>query len=121
MGRKTYDSLPKKPLPQRETIVVSRMYEFYPNQVGSLQDASYLARTRWPEKTIWIAGGATIYKEALNLKMIKRIYYTEIPEEPIIDDNTTLLPRDFLNGFELEDDSINPEDPRLTHKTYRCL
>ena len=121
MGRKTFDSLPKKKLPQREIIVVSRMFNFYPNQVGNLQDACYLARTRWPEKKVWFAGGAQIYKEALDLKLVERIYYTEIPEEPTIDENTILFPKECLKGFGYETGYSNSDDTRLIHKTYRCL
>lgn len=67
MGRKTWESLPKKPLPERRNIVISRSSD-YPAEgaevAGSLADALALCAGA-PE--IIIMGGAQIYAQALPL------------------------------------------------------
>ena len=63
MGRKTWDSLPKKPLPQRTNIVVTRdrfFAEAGAKPASSLEDALALA-----DGDAMIIGGAEIYRAAL--------------------------------------------------------
>jgi dihydrofolate reductase len=65
MGRKTWDSLPKKPLPGRANIVITRDRTFAAQGAmiaHSLDEA--LAMARGAEE-IAIIGGAEIYKQAL--------------------------------------------------------
>jgi dihydrofolate reductase len=120
MGRKTYESLKGRKLPGREIIVLSRSQETYPNKVPTMMDAIYLAGTRWADRPVWIAGGADIYVEALRLNLVSKIYHTLIPEEPIIRDDSILIPSYFLQGFVLEEEIINENDDRLVHQVYQC-
>ena len=79
MGRKTWDSLPKKPLPGRTNIVVTRDKNFAAEGaaiVHSLDEA--LARAGNADE-IMIIGGAEIYKAAL--PRATRIYLTEVEGE----------------------------------------
>lgn len=73
MGRKTWESLPRKPLPGRRNIVISRQAD-YPAEgaetVGSLEEA--LALCAAAEEVI-IMGGAQIYAQALPLASDLRI------------------------------------------------
>ena len=70
MGRKTWESLPKKPLPGRLNIVISSSVpqtELCPQEVpilSSLQAA--LERCKGYDK-VFICGGETIYRQALSL------------------------------------------------------
>jgi len=67
MGRKTWDSLPKKPLPGRTNIVITRDRAFRaPGAmvVHSLDGALTCARGEQPDE-IMIVGGAQIYLAAL--------------------------------------------------------
>jgi len=76
MGRKTWDSLPKKPLPGRANIVVTRDRNFHAESAivaHSFDDA--LARADNAEE-IAIIGGAEIYAAAL--PRANRIYLTEV-------------------------------------------
>ncbi|MDR0455974.1 MAG: dihydrofolate reductase [Treponema sp.] len=68
MGRKTWESLPKRPLPRRPNIVISRSLsaEAAPEAAvfSSLQEAiQHCAEYQ----KIFICGGASIYREALPL------------------------------------------------------
>ena len=81
MGRKTWESLPKKPLPGRLNIVISRSLaaDAAPGAtvVPSLQDA--IQHCAEYEK-VFICGGASIYHEAfplahkIELTVIHRLY-----------------------------------------------
>lgn len=73
MGRKTWESLPKKPLPNRRNIVISRNTDYVAEGaevVNGLQDALALCAQ---EAEIIIMGGAQIYAEALPLATDLRI------------------------------------------------
>jgi dihydrofolate reductase len=79
MGRKTWDSLPKKPLPDRLNIVVSRNPEAMPHtggaiRTGSLDAAIQIAKVL--KKDVMVIGGAEIYE--LALPFADRIELTEI-------------------------------------------
>ncbi len=80
MGRKTWDSLPKRPLSGRTNIVVTRDRSFRADQgivVHSLEDA--LARV--PDAAeVMIIGGAEVYRAAL--VHAHRIELTEVHARP---------------------------------------
>ena len=78
MGRKTWDSFPKKPLPGRANIVITRDRNFAaPGAivVHSLEDALARAEAEKADE-IAIVGGAEIYRAALPLA--RRIELTEV-------------------------------------------
>ncbi|HEY2444822.1 MAG TPA: dihydrofolate reductase [Rhizomicrobium sp.] len=78
MGRRTWDSLIRKPLPGRTNIVVTRNREFSADgahAVGNLRDALTLANGFGSDE-IAVIGGAGIYRDAIPLA--DRIYLTEI-------------------------------------------
>lgn len=77
MGRKSYEEI-GRPLPGRTTLVVSKTQNFDHQgcvTVKSLQEAIEFAN----ERTLFVAGGAALYKEALPLADI--LYLTEIDSE----------------------------------------
>ena len=64
MGRKTFESFPRRPLPGRQNIVITRNANWqYPgvNVVHSVEDAIAVAET----DDVFIIGGADIYKQTL--------------------------------------------------------
>ena len=66
MGRKTFESFPRRPLPGRQNIVITRNADWhYPGAtvVHSLEDAIQAAET----DTVFIIGGAQVYEQALPL------------------------------------------------------
>lgn len=70
MGRVTFESI-GRPLPGRTSIVISRKpshaLETHDNTywVPSIDAALALAQKQWPERNVWIGGGATIYEQLL--------------------------------------------------------
>lgn len=78
IGRKTWDSFPKKPLPGRTNIVITRDQDFKAEGavvVHSLEEAIARAGAEAPEEII-IAGGAEIYRAAL--PRAERVELTEV-------------------------------------------
>ena len=78
MGRKTWDSLPKKPLPGRTNIVVSRDPAFRPEggfAARTIADALAMARETGAEE-VMIMGGGSLYTEML--PRADRLYITDI-------------------------------------------
>lgn len=74
MGRKTWDSLPFKPLPKRHNIVITRGADVGVTTCGSLPEALESAQ----REHIWVIGGAEIY--ALALKHCNEIDITYVPD-----------------------------------------
>lgn len=67
MGRKTWDSFPKKPLPGRTNIVITRDRNWSASGavvVHSFEEALERARSEQPDE-INIVGGAAVYLESL--------------------------------------------------------
>ena len=78
MGRKTWDSLPRKPLPGRTNIVVTRDRAWTAEGAvvaHSLDEALARARRGNPREIV-VAGGAEIYRAALPLAT--RVELTEV-------------------------------------------
>lgn len=81
IGRKTWDSFPRKPLPGRTNIVMTRARDFAPEGavvVHSVDEALARAQAEHPQE-IAILGGAEIY--AAFLDRATRIELTEIDAE----------------------------------------
>ncbi len=86
MGRKTWDSLPRKPLPGRLNLVLSRDPTF--EAAGAvisenLTEALDIAREQAEEdgaSEVCVIGGVALFE--LSLSKAKRIYLTEVDAEP---------------------------------------
>lgn len=77
MGRKTWESLPK-PLSDRKLIVITHQPHYQSTGcmiATSLQEALKIAKESG-ETEVFIAGGGTIYQEALPI--VDQLYLTEI-------------------------------------------
>lgn len=87
MGRKTWESLPIKPLPNRTNIVVTRDSSFslpggrLVRLARSLEEAVEIAKKEKGNEEIFIVGGGQIYKEAIEKKLVDKLYLTIIDAE----------------------------------------
>ncbi len=82
MGRRTFESFPRRPLPNRRNIVMTRTVKFPEDTQGaewvnSLQDALDLCRA---EDEVFVIGGEQVYRQALPLA--DRLYLTVIDDSP---------------------------------------
>jgi dihydrofolate reductase len=85
MGRKTWDSLQRRPLPGRTNIVLSRDGSFEPAGAvvcGDFAEAVQIGREQAAEdgaEEVCVIGGAALF--AMALPRARRIYLTEVDAE----------------------------------------
>ena len=81
MGRKTWESLPIKPLPNRRNYVLTKnnFNTTFPDGLV-LKDLDDIIHLKKIYNDIWIIGGETIYEQYINKSYIDRIYLTEIED-----------------------------------------
>ncbi len=75
MGRKTFESIGCRPLPERENIVISSRPTGVKGVLTAMNLPSALALSRYP---VFIIGGAQVYGDALKMPEIDTIYATEV-------------------------------------------
>lgn len=93
MGRMTWESLPKRPLPGRKNIVISRNKDYHPagaELAASLREALEMAEDglQGENREIFIIGGGRIYADAISIA--DALELTEI--EDIANDADTFFP-----------------------------
>lgn len=111
MGDRTWDSLPKKPLPNRRNIVVTLDDISFPDceTVHSIEAALDLIKD---EDEAFIMGGATMYKlflphaDKLYLTRIVSAFTADVFFPPVLDEEWTIVentfvPKDEKNEFDL--------------------
>ena len=119
MGRKTWESLPKKPLPNRRNIILSRQSDFQVQGgevVNSVEEALRITKDESP----FIIGGAEIYNAFL--PYVTSFFLTEV--EDSCDDADSYLKIDFSHGFSLEEETSyfsTPENVSYRYVTYKRL
>ncbi len=76
MGRKTWDSLPRKPLPQRQNIVITRQTDWQADGATVCTDLAAALALCGDAAEVMIIGGAQIYAQAMAMATDLRL--TEI-------------------------------------------
>lgn len=126
MGRRTWESLPGK-LPGRDHFVLTRdqFYEPEPRDVvhaTSLEQALTFAHR---DQDVWIAGGAQIYRLALDAGCVDEIDFTLVPEVTDLPEGAELVhwpgAKDIEEDFDLITEEVNPKDDRLIHRRYKAV
>jgi dihydrofolate reductase len=111
MGRKTWDSLPKKPLPGRINVVVTRQEDWQAD--GAVRASSLGRATAGTSGTVMVIGGAEIYERALPLAT--RIELTEIHKD-FDGDSRFVLVRSGWHET-LREDHVTPDGLRYSYVT----
>jgi dihydrofolate reductase len=86
MGKNTWDSLPRKPLPKRINCIISRtktydsfsLYNLDIEWYATIKDAIRYNKHFYKDKPIFIIGGQKIYESALNDNLVDEIIMTKI-------------------------------------------
>ena len=112
MGRKTFESI-GKPLPNRETIVLSRSQFQFPGvkTIRGLDELQTLAG----ERQVFICGGAEIYAQALPL--CSDLYLTLVQRE--VEGDAFFPP--FEDKFELAEEIRDTPEFKILHYRNRGL
>ena len=118
MGRKTFESFPKGPLPGRQNIVITRQSDYAKEGItvtGSFSDALAAANDA---DEVFVFGGGEIYREAIN--RASKLYLTEI--DATVDDADTFFPTIDSHQWQITEEGEWIEDER-TGARYRfvCL
>ncbi|MEA1872923.1 MAG: dihydrofolate reductase [Bacteroidota bacterium] len=119
MGRNTFKSLPKGPLPKRKNIVITdnlgdySIPEMYPNKdcimVNSIEKAMEACN---PEEENFVIGGESIYKQFL--PYAKRLYLTLIHED-VTDADVFFPDYDPETWVEIEREDYLDENPAYSY------
>lgn len=113
MGRHTWDSLPKKPLPNRPNIVVSSRANAAPITAPDIPHALLMARaTRRP---IFGIGGAGVYQALL--PVADRLVLTTV-DLAVAGADTFFPPIDPQDWVLLSEQLLRREAPACTVRTY---
>lgn len=115
MGRNTWESLPKRPLPNRENIVISSSFtdDFVVTGDAKLIITNLKQRT---DNDIWIIGGEQIYKQLL--PYCDSVYVTRVHGDFDCDAHFTkaLLERHFVLDY--IEDSIVDNDIEIHYEIW---
>ena len=96
MGRKTWESLPRKPLPGRENIVITDVQgETIQNAVTAYSIEDALSKCE-DDKDIFIIGGGSIYRQFMPLA--GRLYITHVHKSVPAD---IYFPEIDMNNWEI--------------------
>jgi len=121
MGRKTYESFPNGPLPNRLNIVISRNTDYQvPDSVVLITDKSQLSQYVSDDAEVMVIGGEGIFKLFKN--DVDRLYLTTIDHEFAGDTKMVELDYNKFNLTEkkegiMDDKNIYP----YTFKTYQRI
>jgi len=108
MGRKTWESLPKKPLPGRKNIVITDIpYENIDNAVTAYSIEDALSKCGDNEE-VFIIGGGSIYKQFMPLA--GRLYITHIRRKIPADVYFPEIDMNTWNIVEKDDSGSNKKD-----------
>ena len=109
MGRKTWESLPIKPLPERRNIVITRNDIKGTECFRTIDEALETCKG-----DIWFIGGAGIYEEAMSKADL--IDMTLVPDN-VTGEECIYFPT-IGNNWKESDITILKDDGRLKHKIY---
>jgi len=103
MGKNTWNSLPKKPLPKRDNLILSTTLQINEtdknnNKIKTFSNLNDLYSFCNNNKydTVWFIGGEQIYKTVINMDIINNIFITEIDKDFTCDTFFPKLPDDYL-------------------------
>ena len=112
MGSKTWDSLPKKPLKNRDNLILSRKEHSDGGGFAYFKNIENIVEYCKSKKydMVWIIGGAEIYKLFLDHNLVNNIYISRLNKEyecniffPNIPDKFKLIDKKGINSnIELE-------------------
>jgi dihydrofolate reductase len=123
MGRKTWDSLPKKPLVGRTNIVLSRDGSFEPHGALVCEDFSeavQIAREQAEEDgrdEVCVIGGASLFE--LALQRARRLYLTDVDAE--VEGDVSLSPIDESRWREVRREEHQASELDQYPFTFRVL
>jgi len=110
MGKRTFESLPKGPLPNRKNIVLTSIMSEGVNkgyfEADSLEDAVFLCEH---EERVFIIGGATVYRQCID--KVDSMYITWVHDTFTADTFFPEINLDEWNEISREDFEADEQNP----------
>ena len=110
MGKNTWNSLPKKPLPKREHYILSSSYNcitninyensWFCNSLDTLFNHHKIRNKEFDE--CWFIGGERIYKEVIDKSYINNLIISYIPGNFECDTFFPTIPENYIKEHEHE-------------------
>ena len=98
MGRKTYETLPFKPLPNRVNIILTRDKNFKAKNcyvVNSIEECNSLCEKLSEEyNDFYVIGGGKVYSQFLENDLVDTMYLTEVND---VSDGDTYFPSEYMD------------------------
>ena len=97
MGRNTWESIGCRPLPKRINIVITNSSiqgDYDAVYYGDMGKVLQTIQMDYPNKELWVIGGANIYKQAI--PFCKHVYLTQFNDAYECD---TMLDKSMMNDF----------------------
>lgn len=119
MGRKTFESMGRRHLPGRTSLVLSSVPQPDVLTFGTLAGAIAYAWTEHRGQTVWILGGAQVYRDVLEHGFADFADVTLVPPVtlPAGAHEVTSFPIGLLSEFTLVSTTASPNEP-LEHRRY---
>lgn len=114
MGRNTWDSLPKKPLPNRQNIILSNSLHLSEPIAEVFHSIPEMLQSVPPDQTLFVMGGASVYQQMLPfadtvfLTRILSNFTADVFFPPLSLQEWTLVQDEFVSR-----DDKNPFDCRF--------
>lgn len=116
MGRKTWESLPKRPLPGRRNIVLTRSQDYQAGEGAETFSSIDRALEECKNENPFIIGGEQIYETML--PRADRIYLTEIKGECPEADAWFHINRDEWEAIETGEWQLTPDGTEYRFMVY---
>ncbi len=118
LGRKTYESIPKKfrPLPNRTNIILTRNMDFIIGDTPEIKIRHSLEKAIETGKElggeVFVIGGSQIYEEAITRGLVNKIYLTRVHTEIEGDtNNLTFFPENDWTHWKEMYKEFHPAHP----------
>ena len=112
MGKKTYESLPKRPLPNRRSIIITDNPDEEFEGCMTVYSIDHALKNCLPSEENFIIGGASVYRQFL--PFTDRLYLTIVHKSF---DGDVFFPELDFSEWKLESEEHFPEDESL-HFSY---
>ena len=131
MGRNTWNSLPKKPLPNRVNIILTRNIKDEDNTLENKYNDAEVIGVKWFDNIntiksfcnerkfddIWIIGGESIYNEFINDEDVNYLYITRIKGDYQCDTFFPPIPNRFtINNLS---EYSNKTNDNISYEVYK--
>lgn len=116
MGKKTWESLPKRPLPGRRNIVLTDVQGEVIEGAVTVYSIDEAVRYCESEEEAFIIGGGSIYRQFMPLS--DRLYITHVHKNAQADTYFPVIDRNLWKIIESEDYVENDDHPAYTYVVY---